>query len=70
MVQLTARSVTPSQGTAKHETQEGAGAYYVDLTSDEEEGAAAEAQIDHLLGDLEVLFQEQLAALVEDAAEQ
>ena len=34
------------------------GAYYVDSLSDEEEGAAKEAQVDTLMGDLEVLFQE------------
>ena len=68
MVQLIARSVTPCQGIAEPKTQGGAGAYYVGITSDEEEGAAVEAQIDHLLRDLEVLFQEQLATLAEDAA--
>ena len=31
-------------------------AYYVDSPSDEEEGAAAEAQVDSWMGDLELLF--------------
>ena len=43
--------------------------YYVDSPSDEEQGAAAEAQVDFTMGDLEQLFQEQLASLVEDVAE-
>ena len=43
--------------------------YYVDSPSDEEEGTAVEAQVDTLMGDLEVLFQEQLASLTEDLAE-
>ena len=44
-------------------------AYYVDSPSDEEGGAAAEAQVDLITGDLELLFQEQLVSLVEDHAE-
>ena len=44
-------------------------AYYVDSPSDEEQGAAVEAQIDFMMGDLEQLFQEQLVTLVEDIAE-
>ena len=32
--------------------------YYIDSPSDEEEGAVAEAQVDTLMGDLELLFQE------------
>ena len=32
-------------------------------------GAIIEAQVDNMLGDLELLFQEQLAVLVEDIAE-
>ena len=43
--------------------------YYVDSPSDEEEGAAAEAQVDSWMGDLELLFQEQLKSLIEDLAE-
>ena len=34
------------------------------------EGATAEAMVDRMLGDLELLFHEQLTALAEDAAEQ
>ena len=45
-------------------------AYYVDLASNEEERVIVEAQVDSLLGDLEVLFQEQLATLAEDAMKQ
>ena len=44
-------------------------AYYVDSLSDAEEGAAAEAQVDSWMGDLELLFQEQLLSLAEDHAE-
>ena len=33
-------------------------AYYVDSPSDEEEGAAVEAQVDAWMGDLELLYQE------------
>ena len=36
--------------------------YYVDSPSDEEGGAAADAQIDFSMEDLEQLFQEQLAS--------
>ena len=42
------------------------GAYYVDSPSDEEEGVAVEAQVDSWMGDLELLYQEQLKSLVED----
>ena len=45
------------------------GAYYVASPSDEEEGVAAEAQVDLRMGDLELLFQEQLKSLKEDLAE-
>ena len=48
---------------------EATGTYYVDSPSDEEAGAAVEAQIDSLMGDLELLFQEQLVSLAEDLAE-
>ena len=44
-------------------------AYYVDSPSDEEGGAAVDAQIDFSMGDLEQLFQEQLASLAQDIAE-
>ena len=69
-VQLTARCISIGEGAAEQESQEAISAYYVDLPSDEEEGATAEAQVDSLLEDLELLFQEQLVALAEDAAEQ
>ena len=45
------------------------GAYYIDSPSDEEEGAAVEAQVDSWMGDLELLYQEQLKLLAEDLAE-
>ena len=48
---------------------EATGAYYVDSPSDEEGGAAVEAQVDFMMGDLELLFQEQLVLLVEDLVE-
>ena len=70
MVQLTARGTSTGKGAVEQESQEAVSAYYVDLPSDEEEGETAEAQVDSLLGDLELLFQEQLVALAEDAAEQ
>ena len=44
-------------------------AYYIDSPSDKEDGAAVEAQVDTLMGDLELLFLEQLASLTEDLAE-
>ena len=44
-------------------------AYYVDSPSDKEGGAAAEAQVDFMMGDLELLYREQLASLEEDFAE-
>ena len=42
--------------------------YYVDFSSDEEQGPEVESRIDCVLNDLEVLFQEQLAVLAKDAA--
>ena len=48
---------------------EAPGAYYVDSPSNEEEGAAAEALVDLWMGDLELLFQEQLTSLAEDHVE-
>ena len=42
MVQLTARGTHTGEGTAKQESQEAISTYYVDLPSDEEEGATAE----------------------------
>ena len=44
-------------------------AYYVDSPSDEEGGVVAEARVDLMMGDLELLFQEQLVLLVEDLVE-
>ena len=45
-------------------------AYYVDLTFDEEGGGDdVESRIDSMLNNLEVLFQEQLVVLAEDATE-
>ena len=70
VIQLTARSTTLGGGAAEHQDHEPHSAYYVDLASDEDEGAVIEARIDDMLGDLELLFQEQLAALAEDATEQ
>ena len=70
MIHLAARSVTLGGGITKHEAPEAAGTYYVDLASDEEEGAIVEAQVDSLLGYLEILFLEQLPALAEDAEKQ
>ena len=48
---------------------EATGAYHVDSPSDEEGGAAVEAQVDLMMGDLELLFQEQLVSIAEDLAE-
>ena len=45
-------------------------AYYLDFAPDEDEGVVVEAQLDSQLGDLELLFQEQLTVLAEEAAEQ
>ena len=70
MVQLTARGTHTGEGIAEQESQETINAYYVDLPSDDEEGATAVALLDSMLRDLELLFQEQLTALAEDAAEQ
>ena len=69
-MQLTARGTHTGEGAAEQESQEATNAYYVDLPLDDEEGAAAEAMLDSMLGDLELLFQEQLTALAENAAEQ
>ena len=70
VIQLTTGSTISGGGVTEHQAHESCGAYYVDLASNEEEGAIAEAQIDSLLGDLELLFREQLAALAKDVAEQ
>ena len=70
MVQLIARGTHTGEGAAEQESQEAVSAYYVDLPLDDEEGAATEALLDSMLRDLELLFQEQLTALAEDAAEQ
>ena len=48
---------------------EAVNAYYVDSPSDEEGGAAVEAHIDFVKGDLELLYREQLASLAEDLIE-
>ena len=70
VVCLAARVSPASEGIAEEEVEEAVCAYYVDAPSDDEEGTATEALVDDMLGDLELLFQEQLAALAEDAAEQ
>ena len=69
MVQLAARGTHAGEGAAEQEL-EATSTYYVDLTSDDEEGVTVEAMVDSILRDLELLFQEQLTALAEDAAEQ
>ena len=51
------------------EAQEAFNAYYVDLTSDEEEEGAIEAEVDGLLNDIELLFQEQLTTLAKEVTE-
>ena len=51
------------------DSEEAVCAYYVDTPSKDEEGATAEVQVADRLGDLELLFQEQLTALAEDAAD-
>ena len=68
-VRLIARSNHVGEGAAKQESEETFNAYYVDSPSDDEEGAAAKALVDSMLEDLELLFQEQLTALAEDATE-
>ena len=70
VIQLTAKSTASGGGTVEHQPHESWDAYYVDLASDEEKEAVIEVQIDSLLGDLELLYQEQLAALAEDTTEQ
>ena len=70
MVCLAARASPAGKGIAGEESEEAVYAYYVDTPSDDEGGATAEAQVDASLVDLELLFQEQLVALAEDAAEQ
>ena len=65
-----ARATAPGGGVTEHLAQESYSAYYVDLTFDEEDGVVIDAQIDSLLRDLELWFQEQLATLAEDGAEQ
>ena len=70
VVHLTARGSHASGGTAKQESKEAVSAYYVNSPSDDEEGAAVEALVDNMVGDLELLFQEQLTTLAEDAVEQ
>ena len=70
VVCLAARTDPVGEGIAGQDFEEAVCAYYVDTPSDDEEGATAEAQVEDRLEDLELLFQEQLVALVEDAAEQ
>ena len=70
MVYLTTRSSPAGRGITERKSEEAINAYYVDSPLNDEEGATAVALIDDMLGDLELLFQEQLTALVEDAAEQ
>ena len=48
---------------------EATNAYYIDSPSDEEGGAVVEAQVDLMMGDLDLPFQEQLVSLIEDLAE-
>ena len=43
MIQLTAKSVAPGGGVTEQEAHKVVSAYYVDLASDKEEGAAIEA---------------------------
>ena len=69
-MQLTAKGTHTGEGAAEQESQEAISTYYVDLPLDDKEGATAEALVDSMLGDLELLFQEQLTTLAEDAAEQ
>ena len=70
MVCLAARADPAGKGIAGEEAKEVVYAYYVDAPSDDEEGATAKALVDDMLGDLELLFQEQLAVLAEDVTEQ
>ena len=69
VVQLMARGDHAGEGATEQEPKETFSAYYVDSPSDDEVGAAAEALVDNVLEDLELLFQEQLTALAEDATE-
>ena len=69
-IQLAARAIALEGGSSEQHAQQPHSAYYVDLASDEDEGAIIEAQMDDILEDLELLFQEQIAVLAEDAAEQ
>ena len=70
VIQLIARGGPVGGGITKQESEEAINAYYVDSPSDDEEEAATVALIDDMLRDLELLFQEQLTALAEAAAEQ
>ena len=56
--------------TVGHVVLGAARAYYLDFAPDEDVGAVVEAQMDSQLGDLELLFQEKLTTLAEDAVEQ
>ena len=70
MVCLATRARPAGEGIARQESEEAVCAYYVDTPSDDEGSATVEALVDDMLRDLELLFQEQLMALAEDAAEQ
>ena len=54
---LTARGNHIGEGIAEQESEEAISAYYVDSPTNDEEGAVAEALVDSMLGDLELLFQ-------------
>ena len=70
MICLEARADPVGRGIVGQDSEEAICAYYVDTPSEDEEGVTAEAQVGDVLVDLELLFQEQLAVLAEDAAEQ
>ena len=70
MVCLAARADPVGEGIAEQDSEKAVCAYYVDTPSDDEGSATAEALVDDMLGDMELLFQEQLTALDEDAGEQ
>ena len=56
--------------TIEHVAPGAVGAYYLDSAPDEDEEAVVEAHLDSQLGDLELLFQEQLIVLAEEVTEQ
>jgi len=65
--QIVARGVPSDQSEQAFQTTN---AHLVESPSDEEEGDAVVAQVDSLLSDLEVLFQEQLSSLAEDVQDE